>query len=73
MLQSLLGQVDLAFLAAYAAGMFFAGHLADRTDLRIFLSVGMIGSSVFCTLIGMVRLPALAAAVMFAGGASSSS
>jgi sugar phosphate permease len=53
-LQSLLGQVDLAFLAAYAAGMFFAGHLGDRTDLRVFLSVGMLGSGIFCTLFGMV-------------------
>jgi sugar phosphate permease len=53
-LQSMLGQVDLAFLAAYAAGMFFAGHMGDRTDLRVFLSVGMLGSGIFCTLFGMV-------------------
>ncbi|KAF8069415.1 glycerol-3-phosphate transporter 1 [Scenedesmus sp. PABB004] len=54
--QSLLGQVDLAFLAAYAAGMFFAGHLGDRTDLRLFLSVGMVGSGVACALMGMAYL-----------------
>lgn len=53
-LQSLLGQVDLAFLSAYAAGMFFAGHLGDRTDLRIFLSIGMLGSGIFCCLFGWV-------------------
>jgi sugar phosphate permease len=53
-LQSMLGQVDLAFLAAYAAGMFFAGHMGDRTDLRVFLSIGMLGSGIFCTLFGMV-------------------
>lgn len=52
---SLLGQVDLAFLAAYAAGMFSVGHLGDRTDLRIFLSIGMLGSGVCCALFGMVR------------------
>lgn len=52
--QSLLGQVDLAFLAAYAVGMFFAGHLGDRTDLRIFLTCGMLGSGVFCCLFGLV-------------------
>jgi OPA family glycerol-3-phosphate transporter-like MFS transporter 1/2 len=52
----MLGQVDLAFLSAYAAGMFFAGHLGDRTDLRIFLSVGMLGSGIFCCLFGMVRV-----------------
>ncbi len=38
--QSLLGEVDLSFLAAYALGMFFAGHLGDRLDLRWFLSAG---------------------------------
>ncbi|GFH32224.1 MFS domain-containing protein, partial [Haematococcus lacustris] len=32
--QSMLGEVDLAFLGAYAIGMFFAGHLGDRLDLR---------------------------------------
>ena len=53
-LQSLLGQVDLAFLSAYAVGMFFAGHLGDRMDLRIFLSVGMLGSGIFCCLFGWV-------------------
>jgi MFS family permease len=53
-MQSLLGQVDLAFLAAYAVGMFFAGHLGDRTDLRIFLTVGMLGSGIFCSLFGLV-------------------
>jgi MFS family permease len=54
LLQSLLGQVDLAFLAAYAIGMFFAGHIGDRTDLRMFLAVGMVGSGMFCTLFGLV-------------------
>ena len=38
--QSLLGQVDLAFLGTYALGMFFAGHLGDRVDLRYFLTAG---------------------------------
>eukprot|EP00878_Enallax_costatus_P043457 GHUV01051445.1.p1 GENE.GHUV01051445.1~~GHUV01051445.1.p1 ORF type:complete len:199 (+),score=29.72 GHUV01051445.1:672-1268(+) len=52
--QSLLGQVDLAFLAAYAAGMFTVGHWGDRTDLRIFLAVGILGSGISCTLFGMV-------------------
>lgn len=52
--QSLLGQVDLAFLAAYALGMFVAGHLGDRTDLRLFLSGGMVLSGIMTTLFGMV-------------------
>jgi hypothetical protein len=54
LLQTLLGQVDLAFLAAYAIGMFFAGHMGDRTDLRVFLATGMVGSGLFCMLFGMV-------------------
>ena len=46
----MLGQVDLAFLGTYAIGMFFAGHLGDRLDLRWFLSIGeagLIGSPLF--------------------------
>jgi len=52
--QSQLGQVDLAFLAAYAAGMFVAGHIGDRTDLRLFLTGGMVLSGLMTTLFGMV-------------------
>lgn len=51
----LLGQTDLAFLAAYAIGMFFSGHIGDSMDLRVFLTYGMIGSGVFVTLFGMGR------------------
>ncbi|GFH07438.1 glycerol-3-phosphate permease-like protein [Haematococcus lacustris] len=39
--QSMLGEVDLAFLGAYAIGMFYAGHLGDRLDLRLFLSAAV--------------------------------
>jgi len=51
--QALLGGVDLAFLGTYAIGMFFAGHLGDRMDLRRFLSAGMLGSGVFTALFGL--------------------
>ena len=34
--------LDASFLFAYAFGMFFSGHLAERTDLRYFLSTGML-------------------------------
>ncbi|GFR46862.1 hypothetical protein Agub_g8503, partial [Astrephomene gubernaculifera] len=51
--QTLLGQVDLAFLGTYAIGMFFAGHLGDRVDLRWFLTAGMVLSGVFTSLFGM--------------------
>uniref|UniRef100_A0A0D6R0Y0 Major facilitator superfamily (MFS) profile domain-containing protein n=1 Tax=Araucaria cunninghamii TaxID=56994 RepID=A0A0D6R0Y0_ARACU len=48
-----LGEIDVAFLLVYSLGMYFAGHLGDRLDLRIFLTVGMIGSGTFVTLFGM--------------------
>lgn len=50
-----LGETDVAFLASYAFGMYFAGHLGDRLDLRWFLSVGMVGSGFFVCLFGMGR------------------
>ncbi|KAF3433144.1 hypothetical protein FNV43_RR24246 [Rhamnella rubrinervis] len=50
---SLLGELDLAFLAVYALGMYFSGHLGDRMNLRIFLTVGMVGTGVFTSLFGV--------------------
>lgn len=41
----LLGKLDLAFLGAYAVGMFGAGHLGDRIHLRKFLAMGMLASA----------------------------
>ncbi|CAN1754800.1 Putative glycerol-3-phosphate transporter 1 [Linum perenne] len=49
---SLLGEVDLAFLAVYAIGMFFSGHLGDRMNLRVFLAIGMLGTGLFTALFG---------------------
>eukprot|EP00250_Pteridium_aquilinum_P016777 c23288_g2_i1 orf=375-2480(-) len=49
----LLGEVDVAFLASYAIGMYFAGQLGDRLCNRWFLTVGMIGSGIFVLLFGM--------------------
>lgn len=49
----LLGEVDLGFLAVYAIGMYFSGHLGDRTNLRIFLTIGMVGTGVFTSLFGI--------------------
>lgn len=50
---ALLGEVDLGFLAVYAIGMYFSGHLGDRTNLRIFLTIGMVGAGVFTSLFGI--------------------
>jgi MFS transporter, OPA family, solute carrier family 37 (glycerol-3-phosphate transporter), member 1/2 len=49
---ALLGEIDLAFLGVYAFGMFFAGHLGDRVDLRILLTIGMIGTGLFTAAFG---------------------
>ncbi|XP_051140875.1 putative glycerol-3-phosphate transporter 5 [Andrographis paniculata] len=48
-----LGELDLSFLLAYAIGMYFSGHVADSIDLRIFLTVGMVGSGIFVILFGL--------------------
>lgn len=50
---ALLGEIDVAFLSVYAMGMYFAGHLGDRVDLRVFLTLGMVGSGLFVALFGM--------------------
>lgn len=49
---ALLGEIDVAFLAVYSCGMFFAGHLGDRMDLRIFLTIGMLGTAIFTAFFG---------------------
>lgn len=50
---ALLGELDVAFLAVYAFGMYFSGQLGDRLDLRIFLTVGMVGTGLFTSLFGV--------------------
>mmetsp|Transcript_33784 Transcript_33784/g.64632 ORF Transcript_33784/g.64632 Transcript_33784/m.64632 type:complete len:476 (-) Transcript_33784:289-1716(-) len=51
--KSMLGSIDVTFLGSYAISMFFAGHLGDSLDLRMFLTVGMLGSGFCCMLFGM--------------------
>ncbi|CAL9104577.1 unnamed protein product [Musa textilis] len=48
-----LGEIDVAFLACYSLGMYAAGHLGDRLNLRQFLAAGMIGSGAFVALFGV--------------------
>lgn len=50
---SILGELDVAFLAVYAFGMYFSGHFGDRCNLRIFLTVGMLGTGLFTSLFGI--------------------
>ncbi|CAM0913082.1 unnamed protein product [Alopecurus aequalis] len=47
-----LGELDLAFLSAYAAAMFAAGHLADRADLRVLLAAAMLASGATSAALG---------------------
>ncbi|URE36423.1 Major Facilitator Superfamily [Musa troglodytarum] len=49
---AMLGQIDVAFLSVYSLGMYFAGHLGDRFDLRILLTIGMVGTGIFTSLFG---------------------
>uniref|UniRef100_A0A2P2JZK3 Glycerol-3-phosphate transporter n=1 Tax=Rhizophora mucronata TaxID=61149 RepID=A0A2P2JZK3_RHIMU len=50
---ALLGELDVAFLSIYAMGMYFSGHLGDRMNLRIFLTIGMLGTGLFTSLFGV--------------------
>jgi OPA family glycerol-3-phosphate transporter-like MFS transporter 1/2 len=49
----LLAQLDSAFLFSYALFMFFSGYIADRCNLRYFLSAGMILSGFLLYAFGM--------------------
>ena len=51
----LLGKLDVAFLGAYAVGMFCVGHLADRMHLRKFLTFGMLASAAAVCAFGMAE------------------
>ncbi|XP_057952616.1 putative glycerol-3-phosphate transporter 1 [Malania oleifera] len=50
---ALLGEIDVAFLSVYALGMYFSGQLGDRLNLRILLTVGMVGTGLFTSLFGV--------------------
>ncbi|KAJ0183037.1 hypothetical protein K1T71_001013 [Dendrolimus kikuchii] len=52
---TLLGALDSAFLFSYAGAMFVSGMIAERVDLRYFLSLGMLLSASFCYLFGIAR------------------
>ena len=51
--KTLLGSVDYSWLFAYAIGLFFSGHIADRVDIRFFLTFGMLGSVASTLLLGV--------------------
>lgn len=49
----LLGELDSAFLFCYAVAMFISGFVAERVNLRYFLSLGMMFSGIFSYLFGI--------------------
>jgi len=51
--KELLGDLDTAFLLAYAICMFFMGQVADRSNLRIFMSITLLGNAMLSILLGM--------------------
>ncbi|XP_069115639.1 glucose-6-phosphate exchanger SLC37A2-like isoform X2 [Argopecten irradians] len=49
----LLGTLDLVYLFAYAITMFCSGHIAERMNLRYFLSGGMVMTGLLTAAFGM--------------------
>lgn len=49
----MLGFLDSCYLFSYAFFMFFSGFLAERCNLRYFLSLGMILSGIATYLFGI--------------------
>ena len=51
--KEILGLLDCAFLMAYALSMFVSGYIAEHTNLRIYLSTGMVTTGLFTCMFGM--------------------
>ncbi|XP_056645400.1 glucose-6-phosphate exchanger SLC37A2 isoform X2 [Diorhabda carinulata] len=51
----MLGELDSSFLFCYAIAMFVSGIIAERVNIRYFLSIGMILSGVFTYLLGFAK------------------
>ncbi|CAG9815143.1 unnamed protein product [Phaedon cochleariae] len=51
----MLGELDSSFLFCYAIAMFFSGFIAERVNLRYFLSLGMLMSGIFSYLLGIAK------------------
>ncbi|XP_076256411.1 major facilitator superfamily transporter 16 isoform X2 [Rhynchophorus ferrugineus] len=49
----LLGELDSAFLFCYAVAMFISGFIAERVNIRYFLSLGMLFSGIFSYMFGI--------------------
>ncbi|OQV19837.1 Glucose-6-phosphate [Hypsibius exemplaris] len=53
--KNLYGWMDFTYLMAYAIAMFFVGAVAERCNLRYFLTLGMIAAGALTVLFGMAR------------------
>ncbi|KAJ8967021.1 hypothetical protein NQ314_003138 [Rhamnusium bicolor] len=51
----MLGELDSSFLFCYAIAMFVSGFVAERVNLRYFLSMGMLLSGLFSYLFGLAK------------------
>ena len=72
------GLMDASFLLLYSIGLFASGALADRHDLRVVISVGLVLSGLFTSLFGLggllgVRSPVFYASVWSLNGLVQSS
>ena len=52
---TLLSSLDTTYLLSYAIFMFVSGMIADRLDLRYFLSGGMICSGIITMIFGLSK------------------
>jgi OPA family glycerol-3-phosphate transporter-like MFS transporter 1/2 len=50
---SLLGLLDTCYLVTYAVCMFLAGYVAERSNLRYFLTISLIFCGILCFLFGI--------------------
>ena len=50
--RTMLGLLDTSYLVSYAFFMFVSGLVAERVDLRLFLSVGMLASGLLTIMFG---------------------
>ncbi|XP_064650598.1 glucose-6-phosphate exchanger SLC37A2-like [Lineus longissimus] len=51
--EQLLGSLDYVYLFSYAISMFISGHIAERMNLRTYLTLGMFGSGILTAAFGM--------------------
>jgi len=51
--KSLLGLLDTCYLVSYALCMYIAGYIAERSNLRYYVTISLIVCGIFCYLFGI--------------------